>query len=171
MREKRMLKQEKGQAIVLIALAMVVLLGFTALAIDGGMLYSDRRHAQNAADAAALAGALQKANNQTNAVILQAIADSASGNGYSGNQVSGNVSGPFQDLFGKYYLVTAEITATTKANFAQFVYKGPLQNHVQAVARVYVSQPALPGNAIIAMGDCTTEGGHLATINGGGNSG
>ncbi|HEY5668948.1 MAG TPA: Tad domain-containing protein, partial [Anaerolineales bacterium] len=48
--------QEKGQALVLITLAMVVLLGFTALAIDGGMVYSDRRHAQNAADASSLAG-------------------------------------------------------------------------------------------------------------------
>ena len=165
-------KKEHGQAIILIALAMVVLLGFTALAIDGGMLYSDRRHAQNAADAAALSGALQKANNQSNDVILNAIYASASGNGYSGSQVSGAVSGPFQDpISGKYYLVTAEITATTKANFAQFVYKGPLQNHVKAVARVFVSQPAMPGYAIVAMGDCTSEGGHLAMINGGGNSG
>jgi Flp pilus assembly protein TadG/uncharacterized Zn-binding protein involved in type VI secretion len=47
---------EKGQALVLIVLTMVVLLGFTALAVDGGMVYSDRRHAQNAADAASLAG-------------------------------------------------------------------------------------------------------------------
>ncbi len=37
-------------------LAFVVLLGFTALAIDGGMVYADRRHAQNGADASSLAG-------------------------------------------------------------------------------------------------------------------
>ena len=48
--------KEGGQAIVLIAVALVVLLGFTALAVDGSMLYSDRRHAQNGADAASLAG-------------------------------------------------------------------------------------------------------------------
>jgi hypothetical protein len=47
---------ERGQALVLIVLTMIALLGFTALAIDGGMVYSDRRHAQNAADAASLAG-------------------------------------------------------------------------------------------------------------------
>jgi Putative Flp pilus-assembly TadE/G-like len=47
---------EKGQALVLLVLAFVVLLGFTALAIDGGMVYADRRHAQNGADAASLAG-------------------------------------------------------------------------------------------------------------------
>jgi hypothetical protein len=48
---------ESGQAIILLVISLVVLLGFTALAIDGGMVYSDRRHAQNAADTASLAGA------------------------------------------------------------------------------------------------------------------
>jgi hypothetical protein len=40
---------------VLIVVAMVVLLGFTALAVDGSMVYSDRRYAQSAADASSLA--------------------------------------------------------------------------------------------------------------------
>ena len=47
---------EKGQVLVLIVLSMVVLFGFAALAIDGGMVFSDRRHAQNASDASSLAG-------------------------------------------------------------------------------------------------------------------
>ena len=48
---------ERGQAIVLIALALVALIAVTGLALDGGRLYQSRRQAQNAADAAALAGA------------------------------------------------------------------------------------------------------------------
>ena len=47
---------ERGQALVLIVLAVVGLLGFTALAVDGSMVYADRRFAQNAADASSLAG-------------------------------------------------------------------------------------------------------------------
>lgn len=47
---------EKGQVLILLVLSMVALLGFAALAIDGGMTYSDRRHAQEGADAASLAG-------------------------------------------------------------------------------------------------------------------
>jgi hypothetical protein len=46
----------RGQAIVLIALGMVVLLGFVALAVDGGNFYNQRRVAQNAADVSSLAG-------------------------------------------------------------------------------------------------------------------
>lgn len=49
--------QEKGQIIVILALGMVAILGITALAIDGSLLYSQRRNDQNTADSAALAGA------------------------------------------------------------------------------------------------------------------
>ncbi len=47
---------ERGQAMVFLVISIVVLLGFVALAIDGGMAYSDRRHSQNGADASSLAG-------------------------------------------------------------------------------------------------------------------
>lgn len=47
---------ERGQALILLVFAVVGLLGFTALAVDGGRLYADRRFAQNGADAASLAG-------------------------------------------------------------------------------------------------------------------
>ena len=50
------IKSESGQTFVLLALAFIVLLGFTALAIDGGMVYANRRHMQNASDASSLAG-------------------------------------------------------------------------------------------------------------------
>jgi len=50
------ISSERGQTTVLLALAFIALLGFTALAVDGGMVYANRRHMQNAADAASLAG-------------------------------------------------------------------------------------------------------------------
>ncbi len=53
----RRFRDESGQTLILIAAALVVLLGFLALAVDLGMLYAERRAMQNAADAGALAGA------------------------------------------------------------------------------------------------------------------
>lgn len=50
------LPPQKGQIILLFALVLVGLLAFSALAIDGAMVYTDRRSSQSAADAAALAG-------------------------------------------------------------------------------------------------------------------
>jgi hypothetical protein len=54
---RRVLQSERGATIILIAFAMLTLLGFLALAIDLGMLYVAHNDAQRAADAAALAGA------------------------------------------------------------------------------------------------------------------
>ena len=48
---------ERGQTLVLVALMMVGLLAVTGLAIDGGTAFLERRRVQNAADAAAMAGA------------------------------------------------------------------------------------------------------------------
>lgn len=46
---------ERGATTVLVALSMVVMLGFTALAIDVGALYHERAELQSGADAAVLA--------------------------------------------------------------------------------------------------------------------
>ena len=48
---------QRGQAIVLVALMLAVLLGFLGLSIDSGRLYVERRQLQTAADSAALAAA------------------------------------------------------------------------------------------------------------------
>jgi Flp pilus assembly protein TadG len=51
------IKEEKGATAVITALMLVLLFGFTALAIDIGYLYAARNELQNAADASALAAA------------------------------------------------------------------------------------------------------------------
>jgi uncharacterized membrane protein len=48
----------KGQILVILALALVALLGVAALAIDGSSVYKVRRQDKSLADSAALAGAL-----------------------------------------------------------------------------------------------------------------
>lgn len=54
---RRVLKDERGASIVIIAICMLALLSAVALAIDVGMLLNARSEAQRAADSAALAGA------------------------------------------------------------------------------------------------------------------
>jgi predicted outer membrane repeat protein len=51
------LRRQSGQAVVLVAVAVLVLSAILALALDGGSIYLDKRQLQNAADSAALAGA------------------------------------------------------------------------------------------------------------------
>jgi len=52
-----MKRRNRGQVLVLVALAIFVLLGFAALGIDVGFMYSVRHELQRSADAGALAGA------------------------------------------------------------------------------------------------------------------
>ena len=53
----RYLREERGSALVLVTVAMVILLGTSALAFDYGRLVLKKRTLANAADAAALAAA------------------------------------------------------------------------------------------------------------------
>ena len=54
-RRARRLRDERGAAAVLVALVLVPLLGFAAIAVDIGDVYAERTRLQTAADAAALA--------------------------------------------------------------------------------------------------------------------
>lgn len=83
---------ERGQALVLIALLMVGLMGVMGLVVDGGNAYAQRRRMQNAADASALAGARQvNQMGATNGQILAKVNDYATRNGTSGNPPSNYV--------------------------------------------------------------------------------
>ena len=53
---------ERGAAAFMVAISLVVLVGFAALAIDGGLGFDQRRGTQNAADNAALAAAWEACN-------------------------------------------------------------------------------------------------------------
>src|ERR1700730_5639685 len=52
----RHMKHSSGQIAVVLALSLVVLLSFGALAMDVGYFQNDRRRMQSAADSAAIAG-------------------------------------------------------------------------------------------------------------------
>ncbi len=84
---------ERGQALILIALAAVVLFAFAALAIDGSRAFSDKRHAQNAADTAVLAAALKYIRQPGSEAVKYTAAQSAAEyraaqNGYLTNWTS-----------------------------------------------------------------------------------
>ena len=148
---------EKGQALVIIALAAVVLFGFAALAIDGSMVFSDKRHAQNAADTAALAGAL--AFTRGNDITSAAEARTTS-NGYDNNGTSNVVTIAITDVpnsgcpgkaEGK--LITVNIESTVQTTLARVVGTAQITNRVKATARGcgYIVAPLFSGNAIVSL--------------------
>ena len=173
-------KRWQGQAIVLMALGIVVFLGFVALSIDGGMLYSTRRRAQAAADSAALAAAYARV---ADGDWQQAAWDVASQNGFSaanGDVIqvtceteSGGICPSVWDRSETEYL-RVSITATRTTFFAQVVAHSALKTTVEAVARVRVDkQPLFSMDAYIALAPHESPGIKLNSnvdlqINGGG---
>jgi hypothetical protein len=66
-------RDERGQVIVLVVVALVGILGMCALVIDVGYLYWNQRHLQASADAAALAGAMELPDPATSVSVAKAF--------------------------------------------------------------------------------------------------
>ncbi|QHN02696.1 hypothetical protein FTO74_04405 [Granulicella sp. WH15] len=90
------LSDESGQVIVVAALCLVVMIAFVGLAVDVGHVRYAKRNLQNAADAAALAAAMEVrvCGGTANCPAMQAAAQSALvENGYAGSLLLTNCSG------------------------------------------------------------------------------
>lgn len=81
---------ERGAALVLVAAALVALLGFSAMVVDVGVLYLNREQLSNAADAAALAGAQFLPDDP--ATAISTARHYAAQNGIQADEVTVNVS-------------------------------------------------------------------------------
>jgi len=163
---------ERGQAIVLIALMLVLLLGMTAIAIDGGGLLFLQRDAQNAADAGVIVGAFALCNDRETEAGTLAI-QGAGENGFTDGGTQANAKNIDVTTFCNYNTtgsphagscdgalttdmipaelaaqvddyIRVQITAEKPAYFAQLVYSGPLNVTVDAVAQC--SPPHGPGS-------------------------
>ena len=76
-------RDERGQLLIVFALALVTIIAFAGLLMDGGMAYVTRREAQNAADTAALAAAKSIATGGTGSVPATAADAIAAANGFA----------------------------------------------------------------------------------------
>jgi hypothetical protein len=157
-------RSESGQVFVILVLVLFGLIGFTALAIDGGMIYSERRRAQNAADAGALAAALAKIQSEN---LHVAALDRVTSNGYD-TSWGPCIPAGYDCTLGSSELWTVEVTnppregsytgldeyirviITTEVEpaFVHLFFKDGLQTTVNAVSRVWPGQNIKPGYAL-----------------------
>lgn len=157
--------KERGQALVMIAIAGVVLFAFAALAIDGSIVFSDRRHAQNAADTAALDAALAKTrggNWQTEGLARALSNDYANDTDSTVTVIlCSDASATCTSLpagADPSQYIQVKITSTVKLTLAQVIGWKEITNHVNAVARAIpgVLSPLFSGNAVVGLAphDC-----------------
>jgi hypothetical protein len=151
----------RGVVAVLVAGSLVVVLGVAAIALDGGILVSERRRAQATADAAALAAAADLYENYpaNNGADLDGTAYSsalavAAANGYANDgtssEVTVNVSprsyqgGPRAGQPLPPGFVEVVVQSNQKRGFSSVFGSGDLVVRARAVARgQYVAAPAI----------------------------
>jgi hypothetical protein len=157
------------------------MLGVVALAVDGGLLLSDRRQAQRAADSAALAaavdlftkwnsnGGLDKGNSASESALTTAAANGFANDGVS-STVTVNIppkSGPFTKQKGYAEVL---ITYNQQRFFSAIWGSGALTVTARAVARGKYS-PASPGILLLDPNDNNTldvtSSGNVTVTNGG----
>jgi hypothetical protein len=187
---------ERGQALIIISLAAIGLFAVVGLAIDGSAKFSDRRHAQNAADSAAMAGALGLVNHETTAcgtheeweckALLR-----AEDNGFDDftnnrvwvyqcndpiNERSGAPldCGPYE---GNPNYISVVIHSQVNTTFARVLGFEQFENLVQATTYWNERGPMYDGNLVVALNPnpCTGNNGNVLfsgsatiTLDGGG---
>jgi len=131
---------ERGQAMILIVFSIIGLLGMSALAIDGGNAYIDRRKAETAASAAALTASITRieGGNWRAAALATAKA-----NGYDNNGVTNTVELNTPPLNGPYVgnseYIEVIITSRINTYFGPVIGIPQVTSTVQAVSQ---SKPA-----------------------------
>lgn len=189
-------KMEKGQILIILALAMVAIIGITALAVDGGMIYNERRTDQSTADSASMAGAGAAANllkdstvkgnwcgnsatmsDEATAAALQAAYDSALVDDVILAKQDLSTKHGVQifccdasdaDCQGKYYLdVKVMVTSETDTFFAKLLSRDTLTTVVESTARVYPKRPFAGGMGLVTVSpECSNKVGGM-TFGGG----
>ncbi len=181
---KKIYPSEKGQIVVFLALAVLGLLGITALAIDGGMIYADQRYSQSSADAASLAGGGAVAEGFNNLGMIEeswdctalstaisngytAAIQKAAANGYSiskdnalGIDAHDHGVNITCNSTGKYVDVEVMLTKVTKTSFVQLFNKKDMKTTVYSKTRAKPRRVGAGGASIVSLshlGDDVTD--------------
>jgi hypothetical protein len=156
---------ERGQALIIIALVIVGLVGIAGVVIDGGRGFVDRRKAQNAADAAALASAYARIKGGD---MVTAALNSAAGNGYNNDGTTNVVvlysppkDGPHSHDVEYIQII---ITSHLDTYFARVIGRSQITNTVEATARTKQAEikEILNGSAVISLAPASNCFNHLS---------
>jgi hypothetical protein len=152
-------KRRRGTVAVVVALSMTALVGYVALACDGGVLMTEHQRAQATADAAALAAASlmyqhypHDAGLDPSGVATQAALDEANHNGYANDKTSSTVTVNIPPASGSYKGKAGYVEVVVVYNqpryFSGIFGSGTLPVHARAVAR---GAWAVPNAGIIVL--------------------
>jgi Flp pilus assembly protein TadG len=154
-RFKRRALEETGVAVVLVAIMMIVFLGMAAMAIDIGSFYGAQKHAQSAADSAALAAAQDIAAGTTGTTLTTDVNTLVARNDPG---ATATITTPYNGNAGQ---VKVSISSTSPTFFGKFLGVSSANIGASAAAGAGTS-----GGAAAVFAKSTTCGSMGVTING-----
>ncbi|HEX8202194.1 MAG TPA: pilus assembly protein TadG-related protein [Isosphaeraceae bacterium] len=172
MRRPARRRPRSAQTLILFALLLPIVLGMTGLVIDGGLLLAAYRQVQNAADAAALAAAMERIRGQTTAVAAATGANfvkSTQYNNLPGATVTVNIPPLAGAYAGDNRYVEAVVTNPVQTTFIQVLginrnrqvgaraVAGTEQNY-SGTGAMALDRSAIPGVAIGGGGHLIVHG-------------
>ena len=152
-RIKQLLGEEKGNIIVITAMSMAFLLGVSALVVDVGYLYSQKRHLQNAADSAALAGAREYLVGSS-ASIPSVVSTYVEAHGLEASVVKKveTVGGKVKvELSNNYALFFAKALGFSNTDVGANAMAGSVREGDIMPFSIHESQPINPGEEVTIM--------------------
>lgn len=141
---KRLLRDDSGAVMVLVAMGLVLFLGCMTLVIDAGMFYSERAKASNAVDAAVLAGARELPDDPEKAKTV--AKDYAEQNGLDAKSENPEVTFNVSD---DHRFITGTVDKDMGSFFARIIGIDTWDVNASATARV---GPANSVSGIIPIG-------------------
>ena len=151
--------KKKGQSAVLFALVIAGMMGFIALAIDGGMILSEKSQSQAVTDEISLTAAQSLIENSyskqtaANEAISLAATQGFNNDG-TDNTVTVSVTGPFTENGATVYYVDSQISSHVTTTFAQLFIQDQLNQTTNTQVRVQIISgggPLFDGYGIIAL--------------------
>jgi Flp pilus assembly protein TadG len=128
--------REEGQILVIFAVALIALIGFAGLAIDGGGTFAQRRDQQTASDLAALAGANDYLINGSTSLATARARDVSEANGFTtgingttvtvgidqtnGVAVTVSINSPHKNAMARVFGMNTWLVSTTATALAGF---------------------------------------------------
>src|SRR5438132_11649531 len=169
-------KKQEGFVLVVVAIVLLALVGFLALAVDIGVLYSARTSAQGIADAAALAGAFTFINDTQSPQPQTASRNAlqvARNNSVLGQPVAAADVNVNVDVANRR--VTVDVQSTQNTYFARALGVQTANVGVEAVAEAaqYATGSActkpwfIPNTAFSTSNACPACGAHQVLVSGG----
>jgi Flp pilus assembly protein TadG len=149
-------QQRRGKVLVLVALTLTLLMGMVGLTVDSGLLQTARRQVQNAADAAAMAAAMELFRGNSLAGATSVATTYVQNNGLTDAAVSITVQVPQSGMYrGNANYVEVIVTAPVSIYFMPILGVAPKQT-VAGRAVAGAETPGLEG--VIALNPLTAPG-------------